>query len=143
MIARAVRGQQRARVLEPLADHGVHLGDAVVRLHEPLREEDAAVGGRQLVVLPLAQVVVVLEPLVLLLANVLLVQPPRAVVDWLHLVGLALGHLPCLESAARWRSWGWGGREGACAEGACAEGARAEGERAEGACVGRERAQER
>ena len=95
IVARAISCQQCSRVLEPLADGGAHLvDDAVVRLDVPLCEQDAAVRCSQLKVLPLAQVVVILEPFVLKLANELLVQPPGTVVDGLHLVSLARWYLP-------------------------------------------------
>ena len=66
---------------------------AAVCLAVPLGDEDAAITRSQRVVLVLLKVVIVLEPLVLLLAHVDLDVPPLAAINWLHLVGVAAGHL--------------------------------------------------
>ena len=72
-------------MLEVLAVGGALVG-AVVGLAVPLCDEDAAVDCCELVVLVFLQVVVVLEPGILLLAHVDLDMPPLAAVDGLHLV---------------------------------------------------------
>ena len=64
-----------------------------MHLAVPVGEQDAPVARRELIVLVLLQVVVVLEPFVLLLADVDLDLPALAAVHRLHLVGVVRRHL--------------------------------------------------
>ena len=84
VIVRAVGRHQCPGMLKVLA-----LGETCERAHasvvEPARDEDAPIARGQRIVLPLLEIAIVLEPLVLLLAHVDLDLAAHAAIDRLHL----------------------------------------------------------
>ena len=85
VVVGAVCGEKRARVLEVF-----ELGVTLQRTHRgcvvPVGEKHPAIGRGEPVLLPLGQVVIVIQPLIHQLAEVDLDVPPEPSVNGLHLV---------------------------------------------------------